>query len=41
LKSLIPLSNRPLQRRDLVLQGPDASGHHPDLDIKGIALAAD
>jgi hypothetical protein len=40
-ESLVPLSDRPLQCRDLVLQGLDASGHHPNLDIKGVVLAAD
>jgi hypothetical protein len=40
-ESLIPLSDRPLQRRDLVLQGSDASGRHPDLDVEGVALTAD
>jgi hypothetical protein len=40
-ESLVPLSDGSLQRRDLVLQGPDVSGRHPDLDVEGITLAAD
>jgi hypothetical protein len=40
-ESLVPLLDGPLQRHDLVLQGPDVSGHQPDLDIEGIVLAAD
>jgi hypothetical protein len=31
----------PPQRRDLILQGLDVTGRHPDLDVKGVTLAAD
>jgi hypothetical protein len=40
-ESFVPLSDHPLQHHDLVLQGPDMSRRHPDLDIKGVALTAD
>jgi hypothetical protein len=40
-ESIIPLSNRPLQRRNLILQGTTASGRHPDLDVEGVALTTD
>jgi hypothetical protein len=40
-ESLVPLLDCPLQRRDLILQGLDMSGRHPDLDVKGVALATD
>jgi hypothetical protein len=40
-ESLIPLSDCPLQHRDLVLQGSDVSRHHPDLDVEGVMLTAD
>jgi hypothetical protein len=40
-ESLVPLSDHPLQRRNLVLQGFDTSGRHPDLDVEGVTLTAD
>jgi hypothetical protein len=39
-ESLVPLSDRPLQRHNLILQGSDASGRHPDLDVEGVTLTA-
>jgi hypothetical protein len=41
LKSLVPVTDRPPQCHNLVFQGSDAGGHHPDLDVEGIALTAD
>jgi hypothetical protein len=39
-ESLVPLSDRHLQHHNLILQGSDVSGHHPDLDVEGITLTA-
>jgi hypothetical protein len=39
-ESLIPLLDGSLQCHDLVLQGPDVSGHQANLDVEGITLAA-
>jgi hypothetical protein len=40
-ESLVPLSDHPLQHHNLVFQGSDAGGRHPDLDVEGIALTTD
>jgi hypothetical protein len=40
-ESFVPLSDRPHQCHNLILQGSNASERHPDLDVEGIALTAD
>jgi hypothetical protein len=40
-ESLVPLSDRPLQRHNLIFQGSDVGERHPDLDVEGIALTTD
>jgi hypothetical protein len=39
-ESLVPLSDCPLQHHNLILQGSNVSGRHPDLDIEGVTLTA-
>jgi hypothetical protein len=40
-ESLVPLLDRPLQRHNLIFQGSNVGGRHPDLDVEGIALTID
>jgi hypothetical protein len=40
-ESLVPLSDRPLQRHNLIFKGSDTGGRHLDLDVEGIALTTD
>jgi hypothetical protein len=40
-ESLVPLLDGSTQHRNLVLQGPEASGHLPDLDVEGVTMPTD